>query len=45
MEIKNAQAMKILDASGTGGALSEYYALAFREDEGGVRAGPRRQDR
>lgn len=31
-EIKNAQAMKIMDALGTGGSFSEFYALDFNED-------------
>lgn len=31
-EIKNAQAMKIMDAFGAGGSFTEYYALDFRED-------------
>jgi len=32
LEIKNAQAMKILDCFGVGGSFTEYYALDFRED-------------
>ena len=31
-EIKNAQAMKILDSFGVGGSFTEYYALDFKED-------------
>jgi L-arabinose isomerase len=31
-EIKNAQAMKIMDAFGAGGSFSEFYALDFNED-------------
>ncbi|MCX6903150.1 MAG: arabinose isomerase [Verrucomicrobia bacterium] len=32
MEIKNAQAMKILDTFGVGGSFTEYYALDWNED-------------
>ena len=32
MEIKNAQAMKILDTIGVGGSFTEYYALDWNED-------------
>ncbi|MGI4742738.1 MAG: hypothetical protein ACRYG7_46870 [Janthinobacterium lividum] len=31
-EIKNAQAMKIMDSFGVGGSFTEYYALDFQED-------------
>jgi len=31
-EIKNAQAMKIMDTFGVGGSFTEYYALDFKED-------------
>ena len=32
LEIKNAQAMKIMDAFGAGGCFTEYYAMDFDED-------------
>jgi L-arabinose isomerase len=31
-EVKNAQAMKIMDSFGAGGSFTEYYALDWRED-------------
>jgi L-arabinose isomerase len=31
-EVKNAQAMKILDAFGVGGSFTEYYAMDLRDD-------------
>lgn len=32
LEIKNAQAMKIMDTFGAGGSFTEYYAMDFHED-------------
>jgi len=31
-EIKNAQAMKIMDSFGTGGSFTEYYAMDYTDD-------------
>jgi len=32
LEIKNAQAMKIMDAFGAGGSFTEYYAMDYNDD-------------
>lgn len=32
LEIKNAQAMKIMDSFGVGGSFTEYYAMDFNDD-------------
>src|SRR4029079_16587255 len=31
-EIKNAQAMKIMDSFGAGGSFTEYYAMDYKDD-------------